>query len=134
MNNVTALYGSKMKWFAVLAGVFCLAIATGASAEETARPCKEDAAKLCKDVKPGGGAVAKCLKEHSSELSPACKANMEHAQKRVHEFKEACNEDAKKLCKDVKPGEGRVVQCLKKHESELTPACKASMTPPKGKK
>jgi len=134
MNNVTARSGFKMKWVAVLAGVFCLAMATGASAEEGARPCKEDAAKLCKDVKPGDGAVAKCLHEHSSQVSPACKENMEKAKQRVHEFKEACKDDAQKHCKDVKPGEGRVVQCLKKHESELAPACKTAMDQPKGKK
>jgi len=48
MNNMTALSGLQMKWFAVLAGVFCLAMATGASAEATAKPCADDAAKLCK--------------------------------------------------------------------------------------
>ena len=133
MNNATALSGLQMKWFAVLAGVFCLAIATSASAEATAKPCADDAAKLCKGVQPGGGAVANCLKEHSSELSPACKESIEKGKKKVHEFKEACAEDAKKLCKDEKPGGGRIVQCLKKHESELSPACKANMEQPKGK-
>src|SRR5262249_5797406 len=32
--------------------------------------------------------------------------------------------DIEKLCKDVQPGEGRIVKCLKEHENELTPACK----------
>ena len=35
--------------------------------------CKADIEKFCQDVKPGGGAVMKCLKEHQAELSEPCK-------------------------------------------------------------
>jgi Golgi apparatus protein 1 len=35
-----------------------------------------------------------------------------------------CKEDAERLCKGVEPGQGRIVQCLKQHEAELSPACK----------
>ncbi len=133
MNNLTAPSGVQMKWFAVLAGVFCLAIATGAAAEEVDRPCVADANKLCKDVKPGGGNIARCLKEHSSELSPACKSNIAKAKEKVKDFKEACEGDAKNFCKDVKPGGGRIVQCLKQHEGELSSSCKAAMDQPRGR-
>ena len=67
MKNRTAFPGILMKWFAVLAGIFCLSMAAGVSAEQNARPCVEDAAKLCKGVQQGEGRVARCLKEHSSE-------------------------------------------------------------------
>ena len=30
---------------------------------------------------------------------------------------------AKKLCKDVKQGGGKVLQCLQQHRSELSPEC-----------
>ena len=36
-------------------------------------PCKEDKAKFCKDAKAAGKKIADCLKEHSAELTPACK-------------------------------------------------------------
>jgi hypothetical protein len=36
-------------------------------------PCKEDKAKFCKDAKAAGKKVADCLKEHSAEVTPACK-------------------------------------------------------------
>jgi Cysteine rich repeat len=138
MNNAIALPGVQMKWFAVLAGVFCLAVATAASAEETARPCRDDAARLCQDVKPGRGAIAKCLKEHASELSPACKDNMVKAKKKIKEkakeVKEACNDDAKNFCKDEKPGGGNIMKCLKQHESELSPECKEQMVKPRRRK
>jgi Cysteine rich repeat len=138
MNNATALSGFQMKWFAVLAGVFCLTVATAASAEETARPCRDDAAKLCQDVKPGRGAIARCLKEHASELSPACKDNMAKAKAKIKEkakeVKEACKDDAQRLCEGIKPGGGKIVQCLKQHESELSPSCKAEMNKPRRKR
>ena len=36
-----------------------------------------------------------------------------------------CKADMEKFCKDVKPGEGRIVKCMKEHEAELSEACKA---------
>ena len=38
--------------------------------------------------------------------------------------KNACTEDIAKFCKDVKPGQGAIMECLEKHESELSEACK----------
>jgi hypothetical protein len=133
MKKVIALSGVQMKWSAVFAGVFCLAIATAASAEETAKPCRDDAAKLCQGVKPGGGAVARCLKEHSSELSPACKKNIAKAKRKAREFKEACKDDAQRLCEGVKRGGGKIVQCLKQHEDELSAECREKMGKPRSR-
>jgi hypothetical protein len=48
-----------------------LGFAAGARAQE--KPCMADAAKLCPNVEPGGGAQIQCLKEHKDELSPECK-------------------------------------------------------------
>ena len=36
----------------------------------------------------------------------------------------ACSGDVAKFCKDVQPGEGRIIKCLKEHEKELSPTCK----------
>jgi len=35
-----------------------------------------------------------------------------------------CSADIEKFCKDVQPGEGRIVQCLKAHNAELSSECK----------
>jgi hypothetical protein len=124
----------SMKWLAVFTGVLCLSIATVASAEETVMPCMDDAAKLCKGVQQGEGRVARCLKEHANELSPACKENIGKMKEEIKEVAEACKDDAAKVCKGVEPGQGRILRCLKQHESELSPACKAKLEQPKGKK
>jgi hypothetical protein len=36
--------------------------------------CQEEISKMCDDVKPGGGRLARCLREHEAELSNDCKA------------------------------------------------------------
>lgn len=133
MKNISAFSGVQLKWPAVLAGVFCLSLAAVASAEAGGRPCADDAAKLCKDVQKGEGRVAKCLREHKEELSPACKENIAKAKEKFKEMKEECHEDAKKLCKDIQPGGGRIMQCLKQHEGELSQGCKEHMARPRGK-
>jgi hypothetical protein len=43
--------------------------------------------------------------------------------KRNHPMRKACAEDVKKLCSDVKAGEGRILQCLKQHTQDLSQGC-----------
>jgi hypothetical protein len=44
-----------------------------------------------------------------------------------HPGRKACHQDVKKFCGDVQPGEGRIIQCLKQHTQELSPACAEQM-------
>jgi hypothetical protein len=37
----------------------------------------------------------------------------------------ACKADTEKFCKGIRPGEGRVLSCLKGRESDLSPGCAA---------
>jgi hypothetical protein len=39
----------------------------------------------------------------------------------------ACSADVERLCKDVKAGHGRVRECLKAHQAELSDGCKAAI-------
>jgi hypothetical protein len=41
--------------------------------------------------------------------------------------REACGDDVRRLCRDVAPGGGRLVQCLRKHQADLSPACRSFM-------
>ena len=112
--------------FALLAA----ALAAGALAQEgRARkgegPCAEDAKKFCGNMQPGGGRIAKCMKEHESQVSPACQSAMKQAEQRLEEFSKDCKPDAEKFCKGIRPGQGRILACLKSHQAELAPACAA---------
>jgi hypothetical protein len=37
----------------------------------------------------------------------------------------ACAADQKKFCVDVKPGGGRILDCLFQHADQLTPSCRS---------
>jgi hypothetical protein len=37
-----------------------------------------------------------------------------------------CKADREKLCPGMKPGDGKLNECLKQHEAELSPECAAS--------
>ena len=50
-------------------------------------------------------------------------ASAVHAQDRKA-LREACAGDARKHCATVQRGEGRIIQCLRDHSAELTPACR----------
>lgn len=49
------------------------------------------------------------------------------AQAEEKEMRGACRADLQKLCKDIQPGGGRLVMCLKQHESEVSPGCREEM-------
>jgi hypothetical protein len=128
MESRIVFSGIQINWLAVFAGVFCLTMALGASAEEKAGPCDEDIATLCKGIEPGGGRIAECIKKHTNELSPACKKGLEDADKtskieKNPEFMTNCKSDVKEHCKGIAPGGGRIVKCLKQHESDLYSEC-----------
>lgn len=112
-----------------LVTVFSLSVMHNARSVPDARlkPCEEDVQKFCAKVKAGEGRMSKCLKDHEGDLSQACKSHLQAMREHMQEAREACRDDAKKLCKDVKPGHGNIVACLKSHENELSDACKEEM-------
>lgn len=116
-----------MKLTILAASVFTLLAVSVAGAERASGPCKADAEKFCKDVKPGGGRIMACLKEHAAELSAECRAKGLEVREKAKEMSEACKGDLDKLCKDVKGGRGEKLRCLKKHETELSGGCRAEL-------
>jgi hypothetical protein len=38
-----------------------------------------------------------------------------------------CKKDVTRFCKDIQPGEGRILRCLALHEKNLTPTCKKNL-------
>lgn len=90
-------------------------------------PCKMDREKFCKDVRPGEGRIVKCLHENKDKVSAECKAKWAERKEKMQEMKDACAADREKLCKDVKPGKGGIIKCLKDNEAALTEECKSSI-------
>jgi hypothetical protein len=106
-----------------------LALAFAAPARAETGACRADLERLCKGVEPGEGRIVKCMKEHEAELSAECKASAGKMKEKAHEKKdeleEACKADKERFCKDVEPGEGRIMACMREHEAELSEKCKA---------
>jgi Cysteine rich repeat len=103
-------------------------LAAGLAAEAGAQqrregPCTADAKKFCGNVQPGQGAIAKCMREHQAELSPACQSEMKARAAKARQVRNECKADAEKLCKGIAPGGGRIVSCLRSKQAELSPAC-----------
>jgi hypothetical protein len=60
--------------------------------------------------------------EQSAQSAAGGKMSLMHIRK-------FCEDDVKKLCPDIRPGGGRIVQCLHGHESSLTPGCRQVLAP-----
>ena len=42
---------------------------------------------------------------------------------RITKLENACAADIRKYCKDVTPGEGRMIYCMQAHEDKISPKC-----------
>ena len=130
MNKSTP-HQTRHTWLTAIAVAFCLGALHNAAFSRESGPCAEDVAKFCKDVKPGKGTIAKCLKQHESELSVGCKDNLAAKKQNAQDFSEACKGDVAQYCKGTKPGEGNMLKCLKQNEDTLSADCKKTMQPKK---
>src|SRR2546427_2721432 len=106
--------------------LFAAGVAAGAGAQQRREgPCAADVKKFCGDVKPGRGAIAKCMKAHEAELSPACRESSKARAEKAERVREECKADAEQFCKGIAPGGGRILSCLSARQPELQPACAA---------
>ena len=100
--------------------------------EDLSKSCRDDAKTLCTPVNPGEGRMIKCLREKRQDIAkPECRAALLRAMMSSADnylmdrpLAAACVDDVEKHCSDIEPGQGRVHECLREKESELSPACK----------
>jgi hypothetical protein len=89
--------------------------------------CADDIEKYCKGIKPGGGRLLNCLKAHETEISESCREKICELQGTIKECEQACSGDIAQFCKEVRPGGGRIVKCLREHDKELSPSCSSKL-------
>jgi hypothetical protein len=123
MKRATATMPLVTLFFVTLGLI--LLTGTGAFAQGVGA-CAGDVEKFCQAVQQGGGRIAKCIAQHKEELSPGCKASLAEVGKQLKGVQKACEDDIMAFCAGVKPGGGRIAQCLKANESKLSPQCKAA--------
>ena len=89
--------------------------------------CADDIEKYCKETKPGGGRLLNCLKEHETELSESCRGKISELLGIIKGCEQACSGDIAQFCKEVQPGGGRILKCLRERDKELSPSCSAKL-------
>ena len=99
-----------------------------------AEGCKTELESYCKDVKPGDGRVLACLYAHEDKISGQCEyalfdaaAQLERAIGALVYVTNECGNDMVELCGQVRVGEGRVLDCLKKNDAKVSDRCKAAL-------
>ena len=112
----------------IIVSLFCVVLYSNARAyAQESLLCADDIGKYCKEIKPGGGRIMNCLKAHETELSPSCRGKIRELQGIIRDCEQACAGDIAQFCKDVQPGGGRIIKCLRERDKELSPSCSAKL-------
>jgi hypothetical protein len=100
---------------------------TGQVQAEFVQACQASTEKLC----PGTPVAAAfdCLRWRYADLSTGCQDALWAAQEKYDQFKSICAGDLGRWCKEVKPGEGRLIACLRPHASQLSTLCREMVAP-----
>jgi len=128
MGKRFIFYEDWIRYTVLFLAVFCAGAWSRAYAEEQKLTCSEEITKYCKGVKPGGGRLLVCLKEHEKDLTPTCSEKVAEIEKRLEEAKQICAEDTEKFCKGIQPGEGRIANCLNGHIEEISQNCRKKVS------
>ena len=120
--------GSQKRVLFIIFSLFCIVLYSYSDAyAEEALICADDIEKYCKEIKPGGGRLLECLKAHETELSVSCRGKIGELQGIIKGCEQACSADIAQFCKDVQPGGGRIIKCLRGHDKELSSSCSAKL-------
>ena len=92
--------------------------------------CKTELETYCKAVTPGEGRVLACLYAYGDKLSGRCEYALYDASVQLERVVNAlsyvaneCRDDLKAYCSAVKPGEGRLLDCIEKNKAKISGRC-----------
>lgn len=99
-----------------------------------AQGCQKELSTYCKDVTPGEGRILSCLYAVEDKLSPKCEYAVYDS---IHQLDRTltnlsyavseCRDDLKAYCAEIKPGEGRLLDCIHRNEAKVSARCKQAM-------
>ena len=102
--------------------------------ETVADGCKMEIEKYCGQVTPGQGRVLACLFAHGDKLSAKCEyalydaaVQLERAVAALSYVANECDADLEKYCVSIAPGEGRLLECIEKHDKQVSERCKQAI-------
>jgi len=142
MIKINSKEERKMKKMLVVAVSLCFIMLIGGAAfaeekglvETVLDGCQKDIETYCKGVKPGEGRILACLYAYQDKLSNRCEyalydaaAQLERAITALTYLANECKDDLKAYCADVKPGEGRLINCIDKNMEKVSNRCKQAI-------
>jgi len=102
--------------------------------ETFAEGCQGELTTFCKEVTPGEGRILACLYAFGDKLSPRCEyalydsmAQLNRTLTNVAYAVNECEDDLEALCADIQPGEGRLLDCLKKNAAKVSNRCTTAL-------
>jgi Cysteine rich repeat len=128
-----------MRNISVVFLVFCIVVIWGGRAaaqqkgpvEMVLNGCKTEIDSFCKNVTPGEARVLACLYAYEDKLSNRCEYALYDAATQLQRAVEAlsyaaneCRDDLRAYCSDIKPGGGRLLDCLDKNQDKISARCK----------
>jgi len=107
-----------------------LASAQQALVETVTKGCDKEIMTYCKEVTPGEGRGLACLYAYNDKLSAKCEyalydaaAQLSKALTDLSYVASECRTELVSYCSDIKPGEGRLIQCLDKNSAKVGKRC-----------
>jgi hypothetical protein len=98
--------------------------------ESVKRGCETELREHCQSVTPGNGRQLACLYSFQDKLSGRCEyalydasAQLQRTVAAVSYIGSECSDDMETHCSRTRPGEGRILECLKSHRKELNERC-----------
>jgi hypothetical protein len=98
--------------------------------ESVVKGCDKELKTYCKDVTPGDGRGLACLYAYSDKLSGQCEyalydaaVQLERAVAALAYVANECSGDLEKYCANIQPGQGRLLQCIKKNSAKVSKRC-----------
>jgi hypothetical protein len=102
--------------------------------ETVVKGCDKELKTYCKDVTAGEGRVLACLYAYSDKLSGRCEyalydaaAQLDRVINAIAYAANECQNELTKFCSDIKPGGGRLIECMKKNDAKLSARCKQAL-------
>jgi Cysteine rich repeat len=141
--NMQSVWGWPALGFLLLAGPALAqtpaqdveAAMQGELTAQVAEGCENELVQYCSEVTPGEGRLLACLYAYGDKLSGQCQGALYDAAVRLERAVDAvafvaaqCSTELDTLCANVQPGEGRIAQCLRANQSQLSPSCSQALT------
>jgi hypothetical protein len=95
--------------------------------------CEAEIQQVCPESLTGDDR-RQCVEVRLKQVSASCRQTIRRRLVRwteIHQSQAACLEDVNRYCRDVQPGDGRLVQCLQDHAQSVSDRCYQTL--PKGK-